>query len=513
LTKNKIDFAYGRVEAKIKIPYGQGIWPAFWMLGSDIDDVSWPNSGEIDILENIGKASEEKILYGTIHGPGYSGGAGIGSGPYDTGVRLADDFHTYAIEWEPTEIRWYFDGVEYFSATPDDVPAGKEWVFNKPFFIIMNVAVGGNWPGYPDGTTTFPQHMTVDYVRVYQGPDIAQRFETSFVDNSSDWKLVTLPFSDFTSSASQPVGAASNAHPLLTHVRGYGFGFPTAAGSFKLDDVRGAVDSAAPDTAITAKPAASTGETTATFSFTSPDDAHATFECSLDGAAFSACVSPKSYTNLAFGPHTFEVRAKDTDGNLDASPASYSWVIVGTFSDVSIDHWAASFIERLFNAKITSGCGISPLIYCPEQSATRAQMAVFLLKGIHGSAYVPSDATGSVFDDIAADYWAADWVEQLAAEGITAGCGNNNYCPDQNVTRAEMAVFLLRSKHGVAYNPPTATGTVFTDVPASHWAAAWIEQLAAEGITGGCGAGTYCPENQVTRAEMAVFLVRTFDLP
>ncbi|PKN92841.1 MAG: hypothetical protein CVU44_12480 [Chloroflexi bacterium HGW-Chloroflexi-6] len=427
LTKDKIDFAYGRVEAKLKIPHGQGVWPAFWMLGSDIASNPWPGSGEIDIMENIGKDSELQNLYGTLHGPGYSGGAGIGSGPYDTGVNLYEDFHTYAIEWEPTEIRWYFDGTQYFSATPADVPAGQEWVFNKPFFIILNVAVGGNWPGFPDGSATFPQEMLIDYVRVYQGPDNAQRFESSFVDDSTGWKLVTLPYSEFVSSATQPVGAASNAHPLLTNVRGYGFELPNTAGSFKLDDVRGA--------------------------------------------------------------H------------------------VSTFSDVPEDFWAASFIERLYAAKVTSGCGISPMVYCPQKSATRAEMAIFLLKSMNGGSYAPPAATGTVFGDVSAAHWAAAWIEQLAAENITAGCGGGNYCPDKVVTRAEMAVFLLKSKHGDTYVPPVADGTVFGDVAADHWAAAWIEQLAAEGITGGCGAGNYCPAKPVTRAEMAVLLVRTFNLP
>ncbi len=239
LTKDRFDFAYGRAEASLQIPYGQGIWPAFWMLGSDIETNPWPGSGEIDIMENIGKASEQQRLYGTIHGPGYSGGSGVGSGPYETGVTLHDAYHTYAVEWEPSQIRWYFDGTQYFSADPSDIPAGQQWVFNKPFFLIMNIAVGGGWPGNPDGTTTFPQNMNVDYVRVYQSPDVAQRFEASFTDDTAGWKLVTIPFSDFVPSASQPAGAASNAHPLLTHTRGYGFEFPGDAGSFKLDDVRG----------------------------------------------------------------------------------------------------------------------------------------------------------------------------------------------------------------------------------------------------------------------------------
>lgn len=181
-----------------------------------------------------------------------------------------------------------------------------------------------------------------------------------------------------------------------------------------------------------------------------------------------------------------------------------------TFLDVPMDYWSWQFIERLASAGITGGCGLGN--YCPEVNVNRAQMAVFLLRGEHGSAYNPPAATGTVFADVSSSYWAAAWIEQLAAEGITGGCGSGNYCPETPVTRDQMAVFLLRAKYGSAYAPPAATG-VFTDVPTTHWAASWIEQLAAEGITGGCGAGIYCPATVVNRAQMAVFLVRTFNLP
>jgi len=142
---------------------------------------------------------------------------------------------------------------------------------------------------------------------------------------------------------------------------------------------------------------------------------------------------------------------------------------------------------------------------------TRAQMAVFLEKSLHGPSFVPPNVTPT-FGDITG-HWAEDWIEALKADGITGGCGNGSYCPEAPVTRAQMAIFLLRSKYGAAYNPPTATGSVFGDVPAGYWAAAWIERLATEGITAGCGSGNYCPENPVTRAQMAVFLVKTFGLP
>jgi murein DD-endopeptidase MepM/ murein hydrolase activator NlpD len=182
------------------------------------------------------------------------------------------------------------------------------------------------------------------------------------------------------------------------------------------------------------------------------------------------------------------------------------------FEDVSSFHWAWSNIERLYTAGITGGCGTSPLIYCPENTVTRAEMTIFLERGMNGSSYSPPPATGMVFGDIPVSYWSASWVEKLYADGVTGGCGGGNYCPEASVTRAQMAVFLLRAKHGSSYSPPAATGE-FGDVPTSYWAASWIEQLIAEGITSGCGGGNYCPEQPVSRAQMAVFLVRTFSLP
>jgi beta-glucanase (GH16 family) len=167
LTKNKFSQAYGRIEARLKVPYGQGIWPAFWMLGDNINTAGWPNCGEIDIMENIGR--EPSIVHGTVHGPGYSGGDGIGAAyTLPTGQKFSDNFHTFAVEWEPNVMRFYVDGLLYKTITPANLPAGKSWVFDHPFFIILNVAVGGYWPLYPDATTVFPQQMLVDYVRVYQ---------------------------------------------------------------------------------------------------------------------------------------------------------------------------------------------------------------------------------------------------------------------------------------------------------------------------------------------------------
>ncbi|MBN2048317.1 MAG: family 16 glycosylhydrolase [Anaerolineaceae bacterium] len=159
-------FTYGRIEARMKLPYGPGIWPAFWMLGEDITTEGWPVCGEIDIMENIGR--EPEIVHGTLHGPGYSAGNSIGA-PFELeSGAFKDDFHVFAIEWIPEQITWFVDGEPYETITPDRLPPSAEWVYDDPFFIILNLAVGGNWPGYPNESTIFPQQLLIDYVRVYQ---------------------------------------------------------------------------------------------------------------------------------------------------------------------------------------------------------------------------------------------------------------------------------------------------------------------------------------------------------
>jgi len=171
-TQGKFAFTYGKVEARIKLPHGQGIWPAFWMLGSDIPAVHWPACGEIDVMENIGR--EPSTVLGSLHGPGFSGGDSVHA-PYTLpgGKRFADDFHVFSVVWSPESVEFFADSKLYLRATPAALPAGAPWIFNKPFFLLLNVAVGGRWPGPPDGSTSFPQQMTVDYVRVYQAAPAA----------------------------------------------------------------------------------------------------------------------------------------------------------------------------------------------------------------------------------------------------------------------------------------------------------------------------------------------------
>ena len=166
-TQNLFAQAYGRFEARIKIPKGQGLWPAFWALGNDITQRGWPKCGEVDIMENIGR--EPGINHASLHGPSSVARSSDLTGTIllPTGQSLADDYHVYAVEGEPGVTRFYVDSNNYATFTRSQWPAGGQWVFDYPFFIIPNVAVGGGWPGRPDASTQFPEQMLVDYVRVY----------------------------------------------------------------------------------------------------------------------------------------------------------------------------------------------------------------------------------------------------------------------------------------------------------------------------------------------------------
>ena len=197
------------------------------------------------------------------------------------------------------------------------------------------------------------------------------------------------------------------------------------------------------------------------------------------------------------------------DETLSSSlPKTWTLHVGESFTDVPVSQQFYKYIENLFHNEITGGCGAG--IYCPSAFVTRAQMSVFLLKAKHGAAYVPPPCTG-LFPDVACPSQFADWIEQLSQEGITGGCGSGNFCPTAPVTRAQMAAFLLKAEHGAGYVPPACAG-IFSDVACPSLFANWIERLSAEGITGGCGAGIFCPDSANTRGQMAVFLVKTFGL-
>lgn len=164
-TEGRFSQRYGRFEARVQIPYGKGIWPAFWMLGDDFGTAGWPACGEIDIMESVG--NKLRTICGSMHGPGYSGANALTAALTDPTGEFSDGFHLYAIEWEPRVVRFFVDDHLYATRTPADLPTGKQWVFDHAFFVLLSLAVGGNLPGSPDDSTVFPQRMLVDYVRVY----------------------------------------------------------------------------------------------------------------------------------------------------------------------------------------------------------------------------------------------------------------------------------------------------------------------------------------------------------
>ena len=168
ITQEAVTVQHGRIDVRARLPEGQGLWPALWMLGADIDGVGWPDCGEIDIVELTG--DDPTTVHGTVHGPGYEAGDSIGGSYELSSGTFADSFHVFSIVWDPDRISWYVDGTPYFAVTRADVEdvRGAEWVFDGPFFFVFNVAVGGHLPGDPDETTAFPQRMAVDYVRVYE---------------------------------------------------------------------------------------------------------------------------------------------------------------------------------------------------------------------------------------------------------------------------------------------------------------------------------------------------------
>jgi beta-glucanase (GH16 family) len=165
-TKGLQEFQYGRIEARMITPFGQGLWPAFWLLGADIDQVGWPQTGEIDVMELRGQ--EPTIVSGSIHGPGYSAGEAITQSIQKDDGRFDTQFHVFAIEWGEGFIDFFVDDRRYLRLNPESLPDGAEWVFDKEFYLLLNVAVGGTYVGLPSDNTRFPQTMIVDYVRVYQ---------------------------------------------------------------------------------------------------------------------------------------------------------------------------------------------------------------------------------------------------------------------------------------------------------------------------------------------------------
>jgi hypothetical protein len=224
-------------------------------------------------------------------------------------------------------------------------------------------------------------------------------------------------------------------------------------------------------------------------------------------------------SDLTLGSHIIVANYPGNASNAPSSSATLSQIVVPppppTFADVPAGYWAFAAIEAIAYNSITLGCASNPLRFCPDGDVGRDEMAVFLERTTRGINY-PFTPTGVLFADVPISHWAVGPIEQLYSDGITLGCASQplRFCPDRVVTRAEMAIFLLRARFGPAFQPASATGLVFADVPVTYWAAAWIEEFARQGYTTGCRAtpNDFCPDDVVTRAAMAVFLQRVFAL-
>jgi beta-glucanase (GH16 family) len=231
VTEGNAEFRYGRIEARVKAPAGTGIWPAFWSLGNDFRDIGWPQTGEIDFYEFVGR--EPFDVFATIHGPGYSGGDSFGN-TITLDEPVPDRFHTITTDWQPGLIEWYLDGVKFHEAVPEDV-APNGWPFDKPYTLLLNTALGGNFGGPLGADLELPGEYLVDYVRVYGPPDTAERFTASFRD-TRDWQRITVPWSDFRRAKQQPAGAPNDGL-TLTDVQGWSISAPGRK-AFHLDELR-----------------------------------------------------------------------------------------------------------------------------------------------------------------------------------------------------------------------------------------------------------------------------------
>ena len=234
-TRHKVELAYGRIEVRMLLPDGPaGLWPSLRAVAVEGDRIGQPQAGQIDLLEYVSRIPAE--IFGSLQGPGYSGGASFGN-TYDFGMPAAQQAHVIAIEWEPGVVRWSVDGVLFHEATPDDI-SPNQWVFDKPFYLTLGLAMGGNFGGPIDNAMAFPQQLVVDYVRVFQAADSAERFEAPFTDSSAEWQQVSIPLDAFQRSLLQPAGAPDDGLGL-GEVWGYGIDAGKLTGvTLLLDQVR-----------------------------------------------------------------------------------------------------------------------------------------------------------------------------------------------------------------------------------------------------------------------------------
>ena len=432
-TQGKQEFLYGRIEARLKVPAGEGLWPAFWTLGNDFHEVGWPQTGEIDIMEHVeGDNGRPWESFGTVHGPGYSGGQSIGekvcldeagdavSCPLTSGTPFSDDFHTYGVEWEPDRITWFLDGEPFGSVTPEDLTG--EWVFDHPFFLIANMAIGGNFGGTIEPDLQLPASYLIDYIQVEQAPDTAERFEASFVDDQPGWRLVTVPFDAFERSADQPAGAPDNGL-TLTSVHGFSLTLDASvtSGTVLLDQVRvGAVTEPAP-----------------------------TFVDVVPGQVFYDEIRWLAENGLAQG-----TTIGDAVHFLPSSPMSrqamaaflYRYAGDGwqpaegtqSFSDVAPGHPFYEAVEWMAEMEIAEGYADGS--FGATRPVSRQATAAFL----HRLAGEPPAAGTATFSDVFAGHPFAEAIAWLEESDITEGYDDGSFGTTRPVTRQAMAAFLFR---------------------------------------------------------------------
>src|SRR5579859_235214 len=360
-TQHKFTQRYGRFEARMKIPPGQGTWPAFWMLGDNTDIVSWPQGGEIDVMESVG--NDPGTVWGSIHGPGYTDTGITGGYTLPNGAQLADAYHLYAVEWSPTRVSWYLDDVLYETRTPADLPPGAPWVFDHPFFLLVNLAIGGDWPGSPDATTPFPAVLQVDYIRTYQladSPATSTPAPASSTPAASPTPCTAGVFSD--------VPGDNPFYPYVTCLAGRGIVGGYADCTYRPGGpvTRGQMAKLIANAAGYGDPIPATQQT---FGDVPPADP---FWLYIERAAAHGVIS--GYGNGTYQPGNAVTRGQVA--KLVSNAAGYSDLIPAaqqTFGDVPPADPFWLYVERAAAHGVISG--YSDATYRPEAGMTRSQTA------------------------------------------------------------------------------------------------------------------------------------------
>jgi len=430
-TQGKQEFLYGRIEARLKVPSGEGLWPAFWTLGNDFHEVGWPQTGEIDIMEHVeGDNGRPWESFGTVHGPGYSGGQSVGrkvclddagaatTCPRTSGVAFSDEFHTYGVEWEPDRITWLLDGEPFGSVTPADLSG--EWVFDHPFFLIANMAIGGNFGGTIDPELQLPASYLIDYIQVEQAPDTAERFEATFVDDSDGWQQVTIPFDAFERSADQPAGAPDNGLTLSSvHGLALQLDASVTSGAVMVDALR-------------------IGDVPDAPTFSDVAAGHPFYEEITWLAEQGVTTGFPDGTFRGLAP--IERQAMAAFLYRYAGEPAFTPPAVSPFDDVRPSDPFYKEITWLAAEGVTTG--FADGTFRPAAPIERQAMAAFLYRFAAEPEFTPPAV--SPFDDVRPSDPFYKEITWLAAEGVTTGFPDGTFRSRAAIERQAMAAFLFR---------------------------------------------------------------------